>query len=134
VVSEHGSPLGLDGRCLGHAYMSVAYILLMLVIYALVVYAWWWSWLHFCHHVMLDVFIMNIGRLCSGYACQCLYVLCMHVCCTYVDYAYIDMVIIVMHEVMLCGRYGHALIMVEMMLMYCYDYVYTCIFIIWLIS
>lgn len=30
VVSEHGSNLGLDGRCIGHAYMSVAYVSLCL--------------------------------------------------------------------------------------------------------
>ena len=26
MVSEHGSPLGLDGWCVGHAFMSVAYM------------------------------------------------------------------------------------------------------------
>jgi len=41
VVLEHGSPLGLDGQCVGHAYMLVAYVFLMLAIYVLVVYAWW---------------------------------------------------------------------------------------------
>jgi len=57
----------------------------------------------------------------------------MHACRTYVDYEYIDMVIVIMHEVMVCGRYGNALIMVEMMFAYYYDYVYTCIVLIWLI-
>jgi len=55
----------------------------------------------------------------------------MNVCCAYVDYAHIDLVIVVVHEVMVCGEYGHALIIVEMMFMYCYDYVYTCIVLIW---
>lgn len=32
----------------------------------------------------------------------------------YVDYAHIDMVIYVMLKVMVCGRYGHALVIVEM--------------------
>ncbi len=48
VVSEHGSPLGLNGRCIGHEYMSVAYVFFMLVVYVLVVYACWWSLLSLC--------------------------------------------------------------------------------------
>jgi len=40
VVLEHGSPLELDGRCVGHAFMSVAYVLLMLVVHVLVTFAW----------------------------------------------------------------------------------------------
>lgn len=38
MVSEHGSPLGLDGWCVGHAYILVAYVSFMLVVYVLVVY------------------------------------------------------------------------------------------------
>ena len=30
VVSKHGSPLTLDRLCVGHAFMSVAYVFLML--------------------------------------------------------------------------------------------------------
>lgn len=33
VVSEHGSPLGLAGQCVGHAFISVAYVFSMLVVY-----------------------------------------------------------------------------------------------------
>jgi len=40
VVSDHGSPLGLDGQCVGHAFMSVAYVLFLQVIYFLISYAW----------------------------------------------------------------------------------------------
>lgn len=135
VVSEYGPPFGLDGQCVVHALLSVSYVFSMLVVYVLVVYAWWWPWLKWCLHVkvdgvFLDVVVMSIGQLCPGYACQCLYVLCIHPCHTYLDYAYIDMVIVVVHEVMVCRRYGHDLIMVEMMFMYCYDYVYTCIILI----
>lgn len=54
-----------------------------------------------------------------------------NVCHTYVDYAHINMVIYAMHEVMVCGWYGHALVIVEMMFMYCCDYVYMCIALIW---
>ena len=60
--------------------------------------------------MLLDVFIMSIVRLFIGYACQSLYVLCMHACHPYVDYSYIDMGVVVMHEVSMCGYYGHALI------------------------
>jgi len=65
---------------------------------------------------------MHVCQSCIRYACR-----------TYVDYAYIHMVIVVMHEVTVCGQYGHALIMVEMMFMYWYAYVYTSIVLIWLI-
>jgi len=40
VVPEHGSPLRLDGQCVGHATMSVAYMLLMLVVHLLVIIVW----------------------------------------------------------------------------------------------
>ena len=39
VVSKHGSPLRLDGLCLGHAFMSVAHVLIILMVYMLVAYA-----------------------------------------------------------------------------------------------
>ena len=45
VVSEHGSPLELDVRCVGQAFMSFARVLIILVVYVLVAYAWCWSWL-----------------------------------------------------------------------------------------
>lgn len=44
MVLEHGSPLGLDGLCAGHAFMSVAYVFLMFVLHMLVAFAWFWSW------------------------------------------------------------------------------------------
>ena len=40
VVSEHGSPLRLDGRCVGHALILVAYVFLMLVVHVLVAFEW----------------------------------------------------------------------------------------------
>ena len=40
MVSEHGSPLILDGLCIGHAFMSVAYVFLTLVVHVLVAFAW----------------------------------------------------------------------------------------------
>lgn len=30
MVSEHGSPLGLDEWCVGHAFMPVTYVFLVL--------------------------------------------------------------------------------------------------------
>ena len=33
MVSEHGSTLGLDGQCVGHDFMLVAYVFSMLVVY-----------------------------------------------------------------------------------------------------
>ena len=43
MVSEHGFPLELDGRCVGHAFMSITYVFLILLIHVIVVHAWWWS-------------------------------------------------------------------------------------------
>ena len=40
VVSEHGSLLRLDEQCAFHALMLVAYVLLMLVVYVHVSFAW----------------------------------------------------------------------------------------------
>lgn len=40
MVPEHGSPLGLDGLCVGHAFMLVACVLIILVLYVLISYAW----------------------------------------------------------------------------------------------
>jgi len=45
LVSKHGSPLELDGLCVGHVFMSVERVLIILVVYVLVAYAWCWSWL-----------------------------------------------------------------------------------------
>ena len=36
MVTEHGSPLGLDGLCVGHACMSVACVSLTLAFHVLV--------------------------------------------------------------------------------------------------
>ena len=33
VVSEHGSTLGVDGKCVDHAFMLVSYVFSMLVVY-----------------------------------------------------------------------------------------------------
>ena len=40
MVSEHGSPLRLDGFCGGHAFMTVAYVFVMLVVHVLVAFSW----------------------------------------------------------------------------------------------
>ncbi len=39
-----------------------------------------------------------------------LYLVVMSVCRLCISYSYIDMVIVVVHDIMVCGRYGHALI------------------------
>ena len=71
VVLEDGSSLGLDGQCVGHAYMSISYVLFMLVVYVLILYALWWSWLQLCRHVKFDVVVCVVvtSVLCIGYAC-----------------------------------------------------------------
>ena len=33
MVSEHGSTLGINGRCVGHAFILVAYVFSMVVVY-----------------------------------------------------------------------------------------------------
>ena len=38
VVSEHGSPLRLDGQCVGHPFILVVYVFLMLVVHVLVAF------------------------------------------------------------------------------------------------
>jgi len=89
--------------CVGHAYILVAYLFFMLVVYVLVVYEWCWSWLHLCHHVKIDGVV--VGCVChecmSIMHCLCMSML---ICC----YAYIDTVIVVVHDIMVCGWYGHA--------------------------
>ena len=40
MVSKHGSTLRLDGWCFGHAFKSLAYVSLMLVVHVLVAFAW----------------------------------------------------------------------------------------------
>jgi len=40
VASEHGSPLGLDGQCVSHRFMSVSYMFLMLVVHVLIAFSW----------------------------------------------------------------------------------------------
>ena len=52
MVLKHGSPLRLDGQCVCHAFMSVAFF--MFLVYVIFVYAWCRSWLHLCHHVKFD--------------------------------------------------------------------------------
>ena len=41
MVSKHVSPLGLDGQCVGHAFMLVTYVFPILMAHVLVAYAWW---------------------------------------------------------------------------------------------
>ena len=36
MVLEHGSPIGLDGLCVGHEFMLVTYVFLMLVVHVLI--------------------------------------------------------------------------------------------------
>ena len=65
MVSEHGSPLGLDGWCVGHAFILGVYVFSMVMVYVFVLYPWFSSWLHLCRHVkvdgvLLEIFIMSI--------------------------------------------------------------------------
>ena len=43
MVLDHGSHVRLDGQCVSHAFVSVAYVFLMIVVNVLVAYAWCWS-------------------------------------------------------------------------------------------
>lgn len=56
MVSEHGSPLGMDGLCVGHACMSVACVSLTLAFHVLVA-------LHSVDHGCSDVVMMNLMLL-----------------------------------------------------------------------
>ena len=90
------------GECVFHAYMSVAYVFCMFVDYVIILYAWWFSLWQLFHHVEVDGVVVGCGRH------ECMSV--MHWLCKLVlicFYAYIDMVIVVMHEIMVCGWYGH---------------------------
>ena len=40
MVSKHVSCLGLDGWCVGHAFMLIAYVFLKLVVHVLVAFSW----------------------------------------------------------------------------------------------
>ena len=40
MVLEHGSLLRLDGKCVGHAFMLIAYVFLMIIVHVLVSFAW----------------------------------------------------------------------------------------------
>lgn len=80
--------------CVEHTYILVACVFLMLVGYVLVVYAWFWSSLHLCHHVKVDGIVVG----CVYHECMSImHSLCMlvFICC----YPYIDMVIVVVHEI-----------------------------------
>lgn len=62
-----------------------------------------WSLLQLCLHVEVDGVVVGYGRH--------EYMSVMHLLCISVSihhYAYIDMVIVVVHEVMVCGWYSHA--------------------------
>ena len=56
MVSENGSPLGLDGMCVGHAFMSVACKSLMLALHVLVA-------LHGVDHACSDVAMWKLRLL-----------------------------------------------------------------------
>jgi len=63
VVSEPSSPLGLDGECVGHAYMSIAYVFFMFVDYGLLCIHGGGHCFHFVSMwelmmLLLDVFFM----------------------------------------------------------------------------
>ena len=82
MVLEHGSPLGLDGQCVGHALMSVSYVFSMIVFYVLVAYAWCLSWLQWCRHVKFDG--VDVGCVYHEYrsvmhVSVCMYHVYMHV-------------------------------------------------------
>ena len=59
MVSEHGSPLGLDGWNVFVMHTCWLHVFFMFVVYVLVVYAWWWSLLQWCHHVEDDGVIVG---------------------------------------------------------------------------
>ena len=84
MVLEHGSPLALDGRCVSHTDMSVAYVFLMLVAYVLVVHAWWWSWFQLCRHEKVDsvdvVFFYHEYMLVMHWLCMSVFVSIVYVC------------------------------------------------------
>jgi len=40
VVPKHGSPLRLDGLCVGHVFMLITCVFLMFVVHVLVAFAW----------------------------------------------------------------------------------------------
>jgi len=40
VVLKHVSPLELDEECVGHAFMSVSYAFLILVVHVIFSFAW----------------------------------------------------------------------------------------------
>ena len=94
-----------SAQCVGHTYMSITFVFFMCVVYVLIVYAWWWSWLQLSCHVKVDGVVVGSRRR------ECMSI--MHLLCMLVsirNYAYIDMVIVFVHEIMVCGWYGHALI------------------------
>jgi len=77
----------------------------MLMVYLLIVYVGCGSWLYLCHHLKVDGFV--VGCVFREYMLA-MHWLCMSMLICF--YTYIDMVIVVVHDVMVCGRYGHALI------------------------
>ncbi len=89
--------------CIGHAYISIAYVFFMTMVCVLVVYAWCWSWLDLYHHVKVDV--VFVGCVCHE-GTSVMHWLCMLVLIC--RYAYTDLVIVVVHELIICGWYGHA--------------------------
>ena len=97
VVWEHASPLGLDGQCLGHAYMSIGYVLPIFVVYVLVAYAWCWSWLQWCFHVNFDGVVVECVVM-SIWLVMCF----LYMSSSYLLLVYIDMLVVVMYEVMVC--------------------------------
>lgn len=86
-----------------------------MVVVMVVVMLSWRSWWSCCQ----NVFIMN--------ACQYLYVFLIHVYCEYVCYAF-HLVGVIIVELCMVTR-----ITIKMMSIYCYEYDYKCIVLIWLI-
>ena len=63
MVSEHGSPLGLDGRCVGHACMSVACVSLTLAFHVLVALC---NVDHGCSKVVMRSLMLILWNVSSG--------------------------------------------------------------------
>lgn len=97
MVSKYGLPLGLDGWCVGHAYISVKYVFFML-----------WTMCFLCMHggghccrcfAMWKLMMLLLGSIVMN-ACE----IYMHLLCISMSipcYAFIVMVIVVVREVIL---------------------------------
>ena len=101
VVLEHGSPIRLDGQCVGHLFMLFSFVLIVLMVYVCVSYAWSQSWLWWCHRVKDDIVVVKyvIMSVWLVTCCLCLCIVSIHwygCCCHAWGHG-------------MCSWYGHAL-------------------------